>query len=162
MSESAYWYLHGKNFCQAKNSLESSDKQELVDLIVNERYNNFLSRYADYGDTQDPIDPLMENGKCHGKRLPYQGWYWRSLDFANKKIPMGFSDGYVGFMANNKWDYHERYLTSAEFDHFINLVDDAMRINEQGGDVRELRNRKMQALEMIYPWVQSLPRLIQE
>ncbi len=164
MTDSIYWLLHGKNYKDAWNFLHTVDKNDLAAIIINERYNNFLARYADYNENEFPVEPNITNGSNHGKRLPYMGWYWRSINFADGKIPIGFDRmndrDYVGFMANNKWDYHERYLTDDEFTHLMVLIDDAMRINEEGGDINELHRKKMAALETIYPWMQTLPRLV--
>jgi hypothetical protein len=155
--ESFYWFLHGKNYEETYHLLNITDKMDLCALIINERYNHFLSLYCDYKDNEFPINKNILNGKPHNKRLPYIGWYWRNLNFADKKIPIGFDEyGYVGFMVSNKWGYPERHLTHYEVEKLISIIDDAMRINEEGDDLKNLNHRKMEAIEAIYPWIQSL------
>ena len=51
-----------------------------IALAVNEHYNSFLAKYANYKDDELPVDPVIANGKFIGKRIPYHGWYWRPMD----------------------------------------------------------------------------------
>jgi hypothetical protein len=156
----SYWLLHGKNYVQAIEKLNGLGISELIETIINDRYNNFLRELADYKDGETPIDPAVANGIAHGKRIPYMGWFWRAVDFANKDITIGFDDSskYVGIMENNKWYYDERKLTDVEVDHLLQLIDNAMRINERGGDVDQIIKDTKHAIELIYPWMQGLTK----
>lgn len=154
MTESIYWFLNGKNFNESIEKLKQTEKDDLIALLINERYNNFLSRWADLAENEEPFNKNIENGK----RIPYMGWFWRSLYFYKKEIPIGFSDDsdYIGFMASNKWGYPERNLTESEFNQVIEIIDEAMRNNEKGGELSKIREETCKSLEKLYPLIQSL------
>lgn len=58
-----------------------------------------------------------------GKVVPYIGWYWRSVPFAEGKLTLGcIPDGAVGFMENNKWDYDEWETTEEQRDEIVRLL----------------------------------------
>jgi hypothetical protein len=73
-----------------------------------------------------------------GKRLPYIGWYWRSVDFtvmgryAFGVIPQGTADfmcpplqsRFIGFMENNKWDYDYVFADPEQWVAIVSLCQD--------------------------------------
>ena len=90
-----FWAVGGNSMQEAMKNLEQYSKEELIQLAVNTRLNKFLSEYGSFRD--DDEDP-----RGHGKRVPYIGWFWRAVDFANKNIPIGDCGEFVGFMENNE------------------------------------------------------------
>src|SRR3990167_5965726 len=58
-----------------------------------------------------------------GKKIPYQGWYWRAVDFT-RSFSLGHNGEWAGFMENNKWDYTGKRLTPEQ----CRLVIDALRL----------------------------------
>jgi hypothetical protein len=152
--DSVYWFLHGKNFNEAIEKLKNTKNEDLISLVINERYNDFLSKYCNYKDNEKPFNKEISNGK----RVPYMGWFWRPLDFYSKQIPIGFSDdgdNYVAFMAKNKWYYDERNLTESEFNQVMEIIDEAMRMNEGGGEINKIYENICKSLEKLYPFFQS-------
>jgi len=155
---SLYWTCHGKNFNQLKdylNKFTQSNPYSLVNLIINTHYNSFIERYSSFNDDEKLIDETIASGKAYGKRIPYIGWYWRSVDFANKSISIGNCGDYIGVMENNKWDYPERLLTENECDKVIEIIDEAMEKNQKGGELRSIRNQTVEALEKLWPLFQT-------
>ena len=150
---SLYWTCYGKNFNQLAEHLEKVRDvcvDNLVDLIINTHYNNFIDRYASFNENEDVFDSSIKNGKVHGKRIPYIGWYWRNTDFANKIIRIGNCGDFIGVMEKNKWDYPERRLTENECDQVIEIIDEAMKKNQAGGELGSIRNQTVEVLEELW------------
>lgn len=151
---SLYWTTSGKRYADIVAALEAVDAPTMRRLIVNEHYNDFCREHSN-----PPKE--REDEFLNGKPIPYMGWFWRATNFADKRISIGFSDGYVGVMENNKWDYHERYMTIAEVDQFVSLLDDAISAGRQGGSLDQIVKNKWDAIAKIGPWMQSLPRILE-
>lgn len=155
---SMYNSFHGLNYNELKKLLSkvaSQQPQNLADLLINTHYNNFVNKYASFKDDQQPIDRTISNGKSFGKRIPYIGWYWRNIDFANKNIPIGDCNDFIGMMANNKWDYPQRYLNDDECDQVIAIIDQAMTISQNGGILVDIYENTIQTLEKLWPLFQT-------
>lgn len=138
------------NYAERKAFLESRSKEWLEASILDQEYNSFLGKYADYDE--DEYDP-----RGHGKRLPYIGWYWRSVQFSVPTlIPIGHCGDFIGFMENNKWDYPSRYLTEEEAMKLIQIIDEAKAIWEGGGNLAEMIAGRNAKLDEIWEFMQSL------
>lgn len=135
--------------------------ENLEAMLLNERYNEFLSSYADYEDDEYPIDPTIANGKSFGKRLPYHGWFWRSVDFYSKNIPIGVSELLKGFMENNKWYLPEGKLNEDQFKSVMEIIDLAMKFSEQGGDISKIRENTARELEKLWPLFQTFSVIVE-
>lgn len=127
------------------NELQERSKDELV----NELYNNRVSRWADH-DSDEDSDQAGE------KRIPYIGWFWRSTDFVNKRITIGKCSDFIGVMENNKWDYPERLMTEEEATTFIQMLDDAFAVLTSGGFADELQKEAEKKFTAIWDWFQTL------
>lgn len=91
--------------------IRSYTKEELVNDVLDNHYNNFLRANAD---------------SSQSKIIPYIGTDWRDITFSRlEEIPIGDCGEFIGFMANNKWRYPERYLTMSEAKNVIKLIDAA-------------------------------------
>jgi hypothetical protein len=159
MSE-IYWTLRGLPYEEKLKKLEEQTHSYLCCLVLNERYNRFLSNYSNYQDGEEPIDKNIENGQEYEKRIPYHGWYWREIDFFHKKIPIGIGD-YKGFMANNKWYLPEGYLNEDQFTQVISIIDKAMMFNEEGGEISEIRRKTVEELEKLWPLIQEFKIIVE-
>lgn len=148
MDTNLYWVLRG-TYSERKEQLSSRPKEWLEAAILDSEYNRFLSLHADY-DKHD-----WGKHDC-GKRLPYIGWYWRHIEFSGDQIPIGDCDEFIGFMANNKWDYPERYLTQEEKDHVMSIIDEAMRLSSQGGLGSEIISNTEAKLDELWDYMQTL------
>lgn len=94
----------------------------------NDRYNQRIAEVADFEGGDTPYDDTS-----NGKRVPYMGWVWRDVDFANKRIPIGVAEsGYVGIMESNKWGYAERLMTQEEAAMFMGFLESAFGLWAQG------------------------------
>jgi hypothetical protein len=133
MSEikSDYWAVRGNSIQDAINDLENYTKDDLIKLIINNRLNDFISHYSDLADG--------EEGHHSGKRIPYIGWHWRSVDFVGLNIPVGNCGDFIGFMENNKWDHDERMLTKDEAEKVVNIIWQAKIISEEGSCLSEIK-----------------------
>ena len=123
---STYWAVRGDSLDEMKSRLQSYSTEELTALAINERFNSFIGDWADYKNT-------TEDPRGHGKRVPYIGWFWRAVNFAQKEITIGDCGDFIGFMENNKWDYPQRDLSLEEADKVINIIIAAIRAANQGG-----------------------------
>ncbi len=141
---------------EAKNKLGEYSKEGLISLLINQRYNDFVSQYSDYKDEEKPQDPTAANGRAGGKRVPYIGWFWRSVDFANKEISLGDCGEFIGIMENNKWGYPERLATEEEASKIISIIEASMRQDEKGGELSELRRKTLTEIEKLSPYLQTL------
>lgn len=71
-----------------------------------------------------------------GKSIPYIGWYWRTVNFDSKDYHFGILpyEGTlddndivkVGFMENNKWDYHYIYCPPEKWKKIKTLLEIAV------------------------------------
>lgn len=78
---------------------------EAINITVdNDRWNARIEAVAD-----SEVFDIHDSGKS----IPYIGWYWRTVDFA-ESWPIGDCGEFVGHMENNKWDYDMRYVTEEE------------------------------------------------
>lgn len=132
-----------------KKQLARTPPEELMREVLNDRYNDFCSRYAD--------DDLREYTHDHrDKTIPYMGWYWRSVDFFNLDIPIGRSGTFVGFMENNKWDHPERRLTEEEARIVIATIDKAIAAEGKGGQLSQTRRNIAKHLDELCRYLQGL------
>lgn len=148
MDTNLYWALRG-SYVERKAILASWSVERLQASILDGEYNDFMRSRSDYADGDKQERPS-------GKRLPYIGWYWRHLPFSSGTLPIGDCGEFIGFMANNKWDYPERNMTPAEFSATMEIVDEAMRLDQQGGDLREIVARTRAKLDELWPLLQSM------
>lgn len=132
------------NYIEKKRlELEGFEKDALIDKIINRYLNDFVGRYADGEDGEEQ------------KFIPYMGWYWRDLDFANGRYPVGRSGEYIGFMANNKWDYPERELTPEEATQVTEIVCNAVQYSRGGGILSEIEAWTKGELGKLAPLLQT-------
>lgn len=148
MDTNLFWRLRG-TYAERKNAVAGWDRALIEACIIDGEYNDFLRSRSDYGDGD-----ADKHG--HGKRLPYIGWYWRHLPFASGALPLGNCGSYIGFMANNKWGYDERDTTAEEFASIMVIIDEAMRLNEQGGDLSKIVERTHAKLDELWDYLQTL------
>lgn len=127
-----------KTYAESIAQLKSWTREDLEAALLNEYYNSFLRRI-------DEIDDSEVDVHGHGKRVPYIGWYWRDLNFYNKRLPIAVAPdsalegrGFCGFIAKNKWGYPQRNTTDDEFGKIIDIIDRAMNASNQSGDERRL------------------------
>ncbi|MDE1821220.1 MAG: hypothetical protein KGJ23_07705 [Euryarchaeota archaeon] len=154
-----YWTVHG-TYAERKKKLAGMPRGQLEASILDGQYNRFLSDLADYRDEdsalrEEPVDPTVANGKEHGKRLPYIGWYWRHVEFSRGTFPIGDSGGFIGFMENNKWSYPERMTTPEEFAKVMAIIDEAVAESQKGGLVLDVQTRTRAAIERLWPLLQT-------
>ena len=152
---SIYWAIRGKMGDQ-RNKLLSYEKEDLIHLLLNTKYNNFVSKLADYKDEEKPQEPELSNGKAHGKRVPYIGWFWRNTNFSEKEIHIGDCGQFIGIMENNKWDYPQRYLTEEEANKVIEIIENAMTEDEKGGSLSDIQSNTRKELEKLWGYFQTL------
>ena len=141
MDTNVYFEVRG-NYAERKAKLASLPREWLEAAILDGKYNEFLSSRADDKDS---------------KRVPYIGWFWRHITFSDTaRIPIGDCGEFVGFMANNKWDYPERWLSESEAAHVIAIIDEAMRLNQQGGNLAEIEASTNAKLRELWEYMQTL------
>ena len=148
MDTNLYWQIRG-TYAERKSALKASDRDWLEAAILDGEYNDFLRAHADYKEKD-----VDKHG--HGKRLPYIGWFWRHLCFSEGKLPLGDCGDFVGFMPNNKWDYRERDTTPDEFAEIMAIIDEAMRLNQQGGDLSKIIAETHVKLDELWDYVTTL------
>lgn len=144
-----YWRLRG-TYEQRRATLEDLDPDLLRAMILDAEYNDFLRHWSDY-----PEGEAGPGGR--GKRLPYVGWFWRHVTFHDlESIPIGDCGEFVGFMANNKWDHPERNLTLEEARAVMAIVDEAMRVNQEGGESGKIQANTARDLDRLWDYMQTL------
>lgn len=125
--------------------LASQPTQSLAETMVNHVLNEFIAAHSttsfDEGRQDTPV--------------PYQGWYWRRVDFFGR-ITIAVGGGQVAICESNKWDYPERSLTDAERDHFLALVWEAYIVSRQGGRLDLIRQATREALERAGQYIAQL------
>ena len=120
-----------------KNLLNQSKNE-----LVNEIFNSKVEKFAD------------DNSCEFGKAIPYIGWFWRDVNFAEKEIPIGNCGEFIGVMENNKWDYPLRMMTEKEADKFIKLLENVMTAEGTSDD--EIALNKQKWLKILWDWFQTL------
>lgn len=135
------------NYQKKREYIQGQSRVDLENFILDKHYNDFLSDNCD-GD----------NDKLHyGKRVPYLGWFWRTINFSDlSQIPIGKGPNFIGFMANNKWYYDERFLTIDEAKHVIALIDSAISEYHAGGLVDNQIRKSYDKLEELWDYMQTL------
>lgn len=122
-----FFYGNAKTYSEHRAYISRLDRASLEADILNRHYNEFAKEFCDYKSGE-----ARPNGV--GKRIPYIGWFWRELDFYNLiRIPIGNCGVFIGFMANNKWGYSQRYLTEAEALRVIAFFDAAIEASKNYG-----------------------------
>jgi hypothetical protein len=121
--EMNYWNIQQKTYQDKVAALADCSKEELISVMLDHHYNSFC---RDHADSED------EDGHRLGKRIPYIGWFWRDVLF-DSFVPIGEAPSpdnsgrpFIGFMANNKWGYPERYLTEVERLQVLAYLDKAI------------------------------------
>lgn len=152
---SDYWLVRGKDISECTEKISEYEKEDLVALIINNRLNDFVSHYSDYEENEQPQDRSVINGKGHGKRIPYIGWFWRSTDFVAGNISIGDCGDFIGVMENNKWGYPERKLTGEEAKKVQDIVWKAKVLSEQGGCVADIEKQTRAKLEELWGLFQT-------
>lgn len=145
---SLYWATAGRSHKEIEDQFSRYTPEELKNLLINTHYNNFMRKFADYDEDEKDL-------RDFGKRIPYIGWFWRDVNFAEKTVPIGDGD-FIGIIINNKWGYNERLLTEQEADHLIFLIDEAFKLSCEGGCCREIRENTELAIDKIWTWMQTL------
>lgn len=148
MDTNIYWQVRG-TYAERKAALADSKREWLEAAILDSEYNDFLRARADYKDGE-------KDERGHGKRLPYIGWFWRHLNFSDGKLPIGDCGEFIGFMPNNKWDYRERDTTPDEFAKIVSIIDEAMRLSEQGGDLHKIIAETYAKLDELWDYLSTL------
>lgn len=145
------WQLsHGHDsFSDMRAALGGIDHERLADLAANTVLNDWCSDAADYRSTE------ARDTHGWGKRIPYIGWYWRSVDFARKRIPIGDCGDFIGFMESNKWGHPERDLTDSEADQVLALLWRARAEDGRGGSIAETDAARDQVLSELWDLMQS-------
>jgi hypothetical protein len=124
--------VDGETFDEARVDLAGWRHEDLVDLVLNDHLNGFISDWADRKDDDAaPLAGLLTHNES-GKRVPYIGWYWRDVDFAAKRITIADCGDFIGFCENNKWGYDQRDLTDDEADQVIALLWKALNARGAG------------------------------
>jgi len=86
----------------------------------NEELNKKIHEICDQTDLYEAF-----GGKC----IPYIGWFWRNVDFNADGCYFGvLSDGKIGFMENNKWDYEEFYCSGNDWQDIKKLLIEAVSL----------------------------------
>lgn len=153
MDTNLYWNLRG-TYAERKAKLEQMSPEYLRAAILDAEYNDFLSARSDASEGDGDYAEIPNH-----KRIPYMGWFWRHLDFHTGRLPIGFGDGYIGFMANNKWDYHERNTTPEEFNTIMGFIDAAMLADQQGGALNVIIDNTRAELKKLREYILRLPRV---
>jgi len=130
------------NYTEHYSSMSHND-------LVNRMLNRMVGNIADFSEKEE--DP-----HGHGKRIPYIGWFWRSVDFINKSASIGWCGEFVGIMENNKWDYKERYLDKEEFEVFEKYLWEALSWRNSGGDVKNNYKMSDKIFTEMWDWFQGL------
>lgn len=162
-----------KPWAEAKAALMAMSHESLANACLNDQYNEFLSRYADYEVDEKPVDSTLASGfgngssilaiegaltgarTTSGKRLPYIGWFWRSPDWASGRVTIADCGEFVGICEKNKWDYPERRLTAEEVDKVLVVVDAArLRLGRGGDSINSITAVKAE-LEKMWPLMQT-------
>jgi len=154
MDTNLYWALRG-TYTERKEKLEKMDPAYLRASILDAEYNDFLRARSDANDEDEDHSDIL-----HGKRVPYMGWFYRHMEFHEGRLPLGFHDGWVAFMANNKWDYHERYTTPEEFTTIMSFIDAAMAESQKGGSLDQIIRNTRAELKKLRDYLQTLPRVV--
>jgi hypothetical protein len=148
MDTNLYWQLRG-DYANRKKKLSEYTREALEAAILDAEYNDFLRTRSDYAEGESQTRP-------GGKKLPYIGWYWRHLQFSDGYLPLGNCGDFIGFIANNKWDYPERKTTSEEFEKIMVIIDEAMRLNQEGGNVAEINKNTANKLDELWNYFSTL------
>lgn len=128
---------------EALEFFEAQDKESLAALIVNHVLNDFVSGAEDSESDEPPI--------------PYQGWYWRSVDFFNEGgVTIAEGDGRVAICQNNKWGYPQRDLTGAEMGEFLDRVWAAHQASRKGGQLSQIHEETNNLLAEAGRYIESL------
>lgn len=142
MLETNIYKLLSGSYQDHLQKLSKLSQKELENIVLDSWYNSYLSVWADDGES---------------KRLPYIGWFWRHIEFSNiESIPIGKCEDFVGFMANNKWDYPERYLTREEAMQVIKLIDEAIAASREGGLLSDTIEKRDNKLKELWNYMQTL------
>ena len=125
--------------------LASQLAQSLAETMVNHVLNEFIAGHSTTSFAEGREDTPV----------PYQGWYWRSVNFFGR-ITIADGGGQVAICESNKWGYPERSLTDAERDHFLVLVWGAYIASRQGGRLDLIRQATREALERAGQYIAQL------
>lgn len=138
------------NIEKERKTLVKKGAEALAVEIINSKLNRLVGGYADYDQDEDDANE-------HGKRVPYIGWYWRSVDFASPEpyIPIGHCGEFVGFMENNKWDYPQRSLEPDEVAQVLTIVTEAYKLDRSGGTLADITKNTKNKLAELWPLLQT-------
>lgn len=149
MDTNLYWRLRG-TYAERKAKLAEFPREFLEAAILDSEYNEFIRGRANFRDGDKD-----SNGS--GKRVPYIGWFWRHVAFSNlTSVPIGNCGEFIGFIENNKWDHPERTLTAEEGAKVMEIIDEAMRLNQQGGELGEIERSTNAKLGELWDFMQTL------
>jgi len=125
---------------EAVDFLSAQDPRKLAVMMVNHVLNNFISTRND-----------DEAG------IPYQGWFWRSVDFFTPRgVTIADGDGRVAICQNNKWGYPERDLTEVEQAALLTHVWGAYLASRKGGMLSEIEAETSRLLFEAGQYIDSL------
>lgn len=147
------WYIlsSAKTPADAVREIETLGADQLARVFVNDALNRLISEH----DNADIYSALA--GKAGEAAVPYQGWYWRSVDFfAEHGVTIARGDGKVAVCENNKWDYPDRSLTDDERAEFLSLVWDAYKVSCKGGNVADINRATHDALVKAGEFISNL------
>lgn len=133
-----------------REQYEDRTVEDLIDELVNNTLNSFIVDNDKFeADEHDPYG--------HGKRVPYIGWFWRNVDFANEYYTIGDCGDFIGFMENNKWGYTQRRLTPEESKKVTKVVMAAYTASREGGILADIIKNTYKQLDKLWPLLQSFP-----
>lgn len=121
--------------------LTAMPSSSLAAAILNDELNRFIANHSGH------VFEALAGEEVTESPIPFQGWYWRAVDFFNPRgITIAEGDGQVGVCENNKWDYPARYLTDDEQAHFLGLVWTAYAESRKGGSLADINKTTHAAL----------------
>lgn len=127
--------------------LAAKPSDELARAILNDELNGFIAHRSSSSFSDDREDAP----------IPYQGWFWRSVDFFTPRgVTIAEGDGQVGVCENNKWDYPERWLTDDEQAEFLRLVWAAYQESRKGGNLADINEATDAALRVAGEYIAGL------
>ena len=117
--------------------------------LVNEKVNDMIANISDYS-------PNNKDPHGHGKRIPYIGWYWRSIDMFNNNVFVGDCGDFIGVMQNNKWGYPERKMTNDEYKELKERLFQILSFWNGWGNIGENFRKTDNLAEELWAWMQTL------
>lgn len=150
-----------KPWRERMTELHKTPQEALANRLFDDHINQFIASECDV--SKGELDP-----QGFGKRIPYLGFFWRDCLWSERRalpdkkeprstdIQIGKSEFFVGFMENNKWGYPQRYLTVAEVETILDLIDDAAAAYNKAGTHAKLREETGIQWAKLWAYMQTL------